>query len=141
MGVQAAEVGVCGLLERSLCGLRDAGQSFELLVRETMEALGFKTGLWCCVVFFHEQRRIQAYVYGDNLVARGSRSEVQWFHETLSVHMWAKVEGIIGPNPSRGDSLEVVCLNRVFRYVRAAGNEPERIEIEADARHVEILLH
>ncbi|CAK0798994.1 unnamed protein product, partial [Prorocentrum cordatum] len=138
---KAAEPGVCGLLERSLYGLRDAGQSFELLVRETMEALGFKTGLWCGVVFFHEQRQIQAYVYGDNFGARGSRAEVRRFHESLSAHMWAKVEGILGPDPSRGDSLEVVCLNRVFQYVRAAGNEPERIEIEADARHVEFLLH
>ena len=35
---------------------------------------------------------------------------------------------------------EVACLNRVFRWCLPAGGRAEAIEIEADARHVEILI-
>ena len=36
---------------------------------------------------------------------------------------------------------EVVCLNRVFRWCLPTSGRPEAIEIEADARQVEILIH
>ena len=55
--------------------------------------------------------------------------------------MWAKSEGVLGPDPGQGDVREVVCLNRVFRWCLPAGGRAGAIEIEADARHVEILIH
>ena len=36
---------------------------------------------------------------------------------------------------------EVLCLNRVFRWCLPMSGRPEAIETEADARHVEILVH
>ena len=35
-----------------------------------------------------------------------------------------------------GWCLKIVCMNRVFRW--SAGHRPEAIEIEADARHIEL---
>ena len=35
---------------------------------------------------------------------------------------------------------EIACLNRVFRRSVLAGNRPEAIEIETDARHIDIIL-
>ena len=35
----------------------------------------------------------------------------------------------------------MVCLNRVFRWCLPTRGRAEAIEIEADARHVEILIH
>ena len=126
---------MCWLQQQSIYGLRDAGQSFELFVRSTEETLGFHE-----VLFYHKERRIQAYVDGDNSVTRGSRTEVQWFHEALSEHTWAKVEGSLGPDPSRGDSLGVTCLDRFFQVRSCQAAEPKRIDIDADAPHVSSCL-
>ena len=55
--------------------------------------------------------------------------------------MWPKSEGVFEPDPGQGDVREVVCLNRVFRWCLPTSGRAEAIEIEADARHVEILIH
>ena len=55
--------------------------------------------------------------------------------------MWAKNEGVLGPDPGQGDKREVICLNRAFRWCLPTGDRPEATEIEADARHVDVLTH
>ena len=50
---RSKEEGVCGLLLRSIYGLRDAGVNFEQLTRQVMDKLGFTCGLWTassCIV-------------------------------------------------------------------------------------------
>ena len=61
-----------------------------------------------------------------------SRADVEWFVSELKKHMIANVEGILGPDTSKGDVDEVVCLNRIFRYCRAEDGAPDAVEIEAD---------
>ena len=39
------------------------------------------------------------YVYGDNFVIKGVRRELYDFLEHLKFHMWAKSEGVPGPDP------------------------------------------
>ena len=58
---------------------------------------------------------MQAYVYGDNFVIKGVSRGLCDFFEQLKGHMWARREGVLGPDPGQGDVREVVCLNRVFR--------------------------
>ena len=48
---------------------------------------------------------------------------------------------MLGPYPGQGDVREVVCLNRVFRWCLPMSGGAEAIEMEADARRVEILIH
>ena len=84
---------------------------------------------------------MQAYVYGDNFVIKGVRRELHDFFQQLKVHVWAKSEGVLGPDPGQGDVREMVCLNRVFRWCLQTSGRAEVIEIEAGARHVEILIH
>ena len=55
--------------------------------------------------------------------------------------MWAKNEGVLGPDRGQGVKREVICLNRVFRWCLPTCDRPEAIEIEAHARHVDILTH
>eukprot|EP00971_Amphidinium_carterae_P352695 6492705-Amphidinium_carterae.2 len=130
----SSEQGVCGKLLRSLYGTRDAGQNFELLVQETMVSkLGYTQGVWTPCVYHHRERELQTFVYGDNFVTRGSRVGLDWFYKELSKYMWAKVEGVLGPRTDLGDSRELVCLNRIFRWCIAEAGRPEAIEIEADA--------
>eukprot|EP00971_Amphidinium_carterae_P295146 5860914-Amphidinium_carterae.1 len=101
------------------------------------ERLGFKGGIWSPCLFVHEEKDIRAFVYGDNFTTLAERKEQKWFMERLSKHMWAKKEGELGP--SEEDDHECVCLNKIIRWNRATATEPEAIDIEADARHVEIL--
>ena len=138
---RSGEPNVCGYLLRSLYGLRDAGQSFELFVTETMTSkLSFEPGSWSPCLFTSKERKLFAYVYGDNFVLKGPRPALYKFFEDLKVHMWAKNEGVLGPSPSQGDVQSVVCLNRTFRWLPRDGTDPELIEIEPDPRLVDILL-
>ena len=63
------------------------------------------------------------------------------FFQQLKGHMWAKNEGVLRPDPGQGGKREVICLNRAFRWCLPTGDRPEATEIEADARHVDILTH
>ena len=62
---RSKDEGVCGLLLRSIYGLRDAGMNFDMLTRQVMG------GLWTPCVFVHREKNMQAYVYGDNFVIKG----------------------------------------------------------------------
>ena len=115
--------------------------NFEQVTRQVMDKLCFTCGLWTPCVFVHRENNMQAYVYDDNFVIKGVRRELYDFFEQLKVHRWAKSEGVLGPGPGQGDVREVVCLNRVFRWCLPTSGRAEAIEIEADARHVEILIH
>lgn len=61
------------------------------------------------------------------------------FFDDLKKYMWVKNEGMQGPDQSKGDVREVVCLNRIFRWCEATGHRKDAIDVEADARHAEII--
>ena len=111
--------GVCGLLA---INLRIEGRRHELRAA-------------------HAEKNMQAYVYVDNFVIKGVRRELYDFFEHLKVHMWAKSEGVLRPDLGQVDVREVLCLNRLFRWCLPTSGRAEAIEIEADARYVEILVH
>ena len=99
-------------------------ENFEQLTRQVTDKFGFTCGLWTpCVL------------------VQGVRRELNDFFEQLKVHMWAKSEGVLGPDPGQEDVREVVCFNRVFRWCLPTSGGAEAIEIEANAMHVEILIH
>eukprot|EP00971_Amphidinium_carterae_P351978 6492372-Amphidinium_carterae.1 len=134
--------GRCAKLLRSLYGTRDAGQNFELLVHETLtEKMGFEPGIWSPCIYKCPERSLMTFVYGDNFVTRGSRTGLEWFLLELRKHMWAKLEGVLGPREDLGDSSELLCLNRIFRWCKQSADGPEAIEIEGDPRHQEIICH
>ncbi|CAK0899647.1 unnamed protein product, partial [Prorocentrum cordatum] len=133
---RSAGPSVCGLLVRCLHGCRDAGQNFELLVRETLEGkMGFSCGVWCPCIYRRGDGKLAAYVYGDNFVLKGSRADNLEFYRELQKCTWVKLEGMLGPNKSSGDVQEVVCLNRVFRRTSRGD-----VELEADSRHALIMM-
>ena len=47
------EEGLCGLLLRSIHGLRDTSMNFGQLTRQVMDTLGFTCGVWTPCVFVH----------------------------------------------------------------------------------------
>ena len=61
------------------------------------------------------------------------------FSRGLGTKLIVKVRRTLGPRPYMGDVSEIVILNRVVKWVRATVAAPEKIELEADARHVPLL--
>ena len=71
-----------------------------------------------------------------------TRTRIAEFKEDLSKHLLVKHIATLGPRPQLLDSSEVrflniVCYGGLCRRLRKA---PERIEIEADPRHAELLI-
>ena len=61
--------------------------------------------------------------------------------EHLSKHLLVKHIATVGPRQQLLDSCEVPYLNRVLRWiVPPFGKVPERMEIEAEPRHAELLI-
>ena len=139
---RSGEPGICGRLLKCMYGAKDAGQNFELYTHDFMVGREFQVGLFTPCVFNSEKKNQQVYVYGDNFVVKGSRSENKQFTADLNTEMIANVEGVLGPDPTQGDEQEVVCLNKIFRYVRGQTGNPDgaTIEIEADPRHADIIV-
>ena len=67
------------------------------------------------------------------------RKNLQWFSSELNKHLIANVKGTLGPRVDLGDVLELSVLNRILRWVPNDVDGCERIEIEGDPRHAEIL--
>ena len=139
---RSGEPGICGRLLKCMYGAKDAGQNFELFTHDFMVSREFQVGLITPCVFHSEKKNQQVYVYGDNFVAKGSRSQNNQFVADLRTEMLANVEGVLGPDPTQGDVQEVVCLNKIFRYVHGQNGNPDgaAIEIEADPRHADIIV-
>ena len=80
---RSKEESVCGLLLRSIHGLRDAGMNSEMLTRQVMDKLDFNCGLWTPCVFVHREKNMQAYVHGINFVIKGVRRELYDFFSNI----------------------------------------------------------
>eukprot|EP00971_Amphidinium_carterae_P349736 6491191-Amphidinium_carterae.1 len=119
--------------------IRDVSSNF--LLEVMVDRLGFIAGLWSPCIYCHTGLNLQAYIYGDKFVIKGTRDGVLGFHDRLQEHVWAKFEGLLGPNRAVGDVPEVRCLNRIFRWIPGGSGRPDAIEIEADPRHADILIH
>ena len=139
---RSGEPGFRGRLLKCMYGARDAGQNFELYTHGFMASQEFQVGLFTPCVFHSEEKNQQVYVYGDNFVVKGSRSDNKQFTADLKIEMLANVEGVLGPDPTQGDGQEVVCLNKILRYFRGQTGNPDgaTIEIEADPRHADIIV-
>ena len=70
-----------------------------------------------------------------------TRTQISEFKEHLSKHLLVKHIATLDPRPQLLDACEVRFLNRVKRLVVPPfGKAPQRIEIEADPRHSELLV-
>ena len=104
-----------------------------------MRELGFDIGVFSPCLCFCRATGVGVFRYGDDFVALGRRAAVAEFSRGLGTKLIVKVRGTLGPRPDMGDVSEIVILNRVVKWVRATVAAPEKIELEADARHVPLL--
>ena len=95
----------------------------------------FKTCL-----YKHPVKDVSVFRHGDDFATLATRHQIAEFKEHLSKHLLVKHIATLGPRPQLLDACEVRFLNRVIRWVVPPfGKAPERIEIEADPRHSELL--
>ena len=92
-------------------------------------------------LYKHADKDIRVLRQGDDFATLATRAHIAEFKEHLSKHLLVKHMAILGPRPQLLDSCEERFLNRVLRWiVPPFGKAPERIEIEADPRHAELLI-
>ena len=123
---------MCGELNKSLQGTRDAAQNWEHEYMEAMQELGFKVGRISPCTFWHPNKEIRAVVHGDDFTLLADEDKLDWFRREISKKLEVKFRGRNGPDS--GDDKSIRVLSRVVTWTIKG------IKYEADQRHVEIIL-
>ena len=130
--LEPGETGVCGKLNYSLYGTRDAAHNWEEAYTEFMISIGFKQGLTSPCIFHHVERDVITVVHGDDFTSLATENNLKWLTEQFKTRFEIKDKGILGPDIH--DAKEVRLLNRIIAW------DPDGIRLEADQRHAEILV-
>ena len=130
--LEHGEERICGRLNYSMYGTRDAAQNWFEEYSQSLIEVAFKQGIATPCVFYHEQRAIRTYVHGDDYVSTGTTENLQWLKTQLENKYQVKTQ-VLGPG--EGQMMEVTILNRIVSW-----NSAEGIIYEADPRHTEIII-
>ena len=66
-----AQEGMCGRLNKSMYGTRDAAQHWEEHYSQAHQEIGFEQGMASTCVFVHKTRNIVVVIHGDDFTALG----------------------------------------------------------------------
>jgi len=124
--------GMCGKLNYSMYGTRDASLNWECEYIRFMESIGFVRGLSSPCLFYHPGKDIRAVVYGDDFTLLGSEEYLNWFKAEIKKVYAIDFKARLGP--ADGDQKSVRLLNRIVEWTT------EGINIEGDQRHAEIII-
>ena len=78
--------------------------------------------------------------WGDDFSLSGRRSLCNAFRSESGKHLLVKTTAVMEPNVGMGDVQEAIHLNRLLRLYPPGAEGGERWELEADPRHVHILV-
>jgi len=129
---EKAPEGMCGLLQVSLYGTRDAAANWEAEYSQTLKNAGFCQGASSPCIFRHEAMDATVVVHGDDFTILSDGDGVAKVEKIMSDKYTIKLRGVMGPE--KGDCKEIRILNRLLRYTEFG------VEIEADPRHAEIIV-
>jgi len=124
--------GMCGELNQSMYGTRDAAQNWEQAYSEFMASTGFVAGKASPCLFEHPERNLRAVIYGDDFTILGLESELDWFKSQITKRFEVKHRGRLGPQLKDDKSIRI--LNRIVEWT------DEGIIYEADQRHADIII-
>ena len=106
-----------------------------------MEKLDYNIGVFNPCLYKHIVKDVSVLRHGDDFATLATRTQIAELKEELSKHLIVKHIATLGPRPQLLDVCEVRFLNRVIHWVVPPfGKAPERIEIDADPRHSELLI-
>ena len=145
-------------LLKAMYGLRDAGAAFDRKVLDVMNLMGVSLGK-CSICDGYRKahvicrdecllevntaclvQMVRLVRWGDDFSLSGRRSLCSTFRNERGKHLLVKTAVVLGPNVEMGDVQEAIHLNRLVRLYPPGAEGGERWEIEADPRHVEILV-
>ena len=92
-----AEEGMCGRLNKSMYGTRDAAQNWEEHYSQAHLDMGFEQGTASTCVFRHKDRGVRVVIHGDDFTALGYEKDLDWYREQIQSKMDTKVKGRLGP--------------------------------------------
>ena len=82
---------ICGKLNYSLYGTRDAAQNWEAEYTRYLTKLGFKRGLSSPCIFYHAARDMTVVVHGDDFTTLGEESQLNWLENQLKQKFEIKI--------------------------------------------------
>ncbi|CAK0811391.1 unnamed protein product [Prorocentrum cordatum] len=130
-------------------GRKHMGELGVMKVAQVLVQMGYKLGRFSpCVacqagvvaVSGAIAKTVRMTRHGDDFGVSGKRSLTDSFKDELGRHLLVKHRGTLGPNKEMGDVSEITHLNRILRWYAPGDVGGERIELEADPRHVELLI-
>ena len=122
---------VCGRLNVSMYGTRDAARNWAEEYAQTLRSAGFKRGVTNPCLFWNPTTDVSIMVHGDDFVAVGEDDKVEQATKALKETYKLKVEKL---GNGDGEVKEVKILNKIVRLV------DEGLEMEADPRHAELVV-
>ena len=122
---------MCGELNVSMYGTRQAAQNWQKCVREVLTKSGFVQARSSPCIFKHEDKDIATMVHGDDLVSAGTDNSLKWMQKIVEAAFEISTT-VIGPEAT--DKKQVKVLNRTITYTGTG------IEYEPDPRHAEIIV-
>ncbi len=123
---------MCGELQQSMYGTRDAAQNWEKEYSDFMMGIGFERGESTPCIFYHKDKELRAVVHGDDFTILGWGSNLDWCKCKVQEKFDMKHRGRLGPQSNDDKSIRI--LNRVVEW------GSEGISYEADQRHAEIIV-
>ena len=87
-----AAKGLCGKLNYWLYGRRPAAAAWEKHYSHKLEEAGFKKGIACGVVFYHEERDLSLVVHGDDFTFCGMSADLAWIRDLMK--SWYEAKGL-----------------------------------------------
>ena len=123
---------MCARLLRHMYGTRMAADGWQEEYSTMLLRLGFRQGVSCPNVFYHDEKGIVTSVHGDDFTSSGPKPALDWLEKAIA----QSYEITVGPRlgPADSDAKEGRALNRIIRWCK------QSIEYEADPRQVERLI-
>ena len=91
------EEGLCGKLQYSMYGTRDAAKNWFSEYSQQLINTGFKQGVASPCVFYHEERGIRTFVHGDDYVSTGQPENLKWLRAQLEHKYQVKTQVLATP--------------------------------------------
>ena len=89
-------LGMCGKLNKSMYGTRDAAQNWEKAYNEFMSEIGFEFGISGPRAFLHKKIDLRVAVHGDDFTILGHEESLDWFTNRIQQRFEVKFRGRLG---------------------------------------------
>ena len=83
---------MCGKLNVSMCGTRDAASNWEAAYGGQLRIMGFRQGRSSSCLFRHDSRNIATLVHGDDFISVGKHDDLAWMQKELGGQFMLKTK-------------------------------------------------